>query len=88
MGRVENNGRSWTIVWWIVGALFAIVLAGGSAWLTSIHASVSDIQTTVGQRSERLSVVEERQRSYDADLQEIRIELRTINGKLDRALRR
>ena len=73
------------IVWWVLGAMFSILLLAGGAWLAALHTSVSGLQSTASSQGERLAHMESRMQSTDERLSRIEDKIDQILGQIGRA---
>ena len=88
----EHNNVTWK---WLAAAALSLLLAGGSAWMTSMYAQVNKVQeeqkqdrATVGDVKTKVGVIEEQTKRTQQDVQEIKEYQREQNRKLDELLRR
>ena len=87
-----NNALTWK---WLAAILTTVVLAAGSAWMTSISGEVSkvreeqkaDRQKTQDVKSD-LEVIKERTRRTDEDVKDLKEGQKEQIRKLDELLRR
>ena len=77
MPRQSLNGA---LVYWLLGALFAIIMAMGGWMVTSANAAQSEVRVIVNQQGQRISRVEA---SVDGLKDETLRRLDRIESKLD-----
>ena len=87
-----NNALTWK---WLAAILTTVVLAGGSAWMTSMYAEVGKIKEeqkadrqTIQDVKTDSAVIRERSKRTEEDIQEIKQEQKDQGKKLDELLRR
>ena len=69
------------IIWWVLGAMFSILLLAGGAWLTALHTAVSGLQSTASSQGERLAHMEARMQSTEERLGRIENKIDQILGR-------
>ena len=72
-----------------------LLLAGGSAWMSTMYAQVNKVQeeqkqdrATVGEVKTKVGVIEEQTKRTQEDVREIKDTQKKTNEKLDELLRR
>ena len=91
-----NEPRSNNVTWkWLAAILVTVVLAGGSAWMTTMYAEVGRVKekqeqdrVTVNAVDKKVGVIEEQTKRTEKDVQEIKNDLKDQNKKLDELLKR
>lgn len=91
-----NEPRSNNVTWkWLAAILITVVLAGGSAWMTTMYAEVGRVKekqeqdrVTVNAVDKKVGVIEEQTKRTEKDVQEIKNDLKDQNKKLDELLKR
>ena len=91
-----NEPRSNNVTWkWLAAILVTVVLAGGSAWMTTMYAEVGRVKekqeqdrATVNAVDKKVGVIEEQTKRTEKDVQEIKNDLKDQNKKLDELLKR
>ena len=69
------------LIWWIIGALAALVMAMGSMAYAQLRSDLATLAQASSSRAERLAALEARQNNVDG-------RLASIDAKLDRILDR
>ena len=89
---MSNNHVTWK---WLAGAALTLLLAGGSAWMSTMYAQVNKVQeeqkqdrATVGEVKTKVGVIEEQTKRTQEDVREIKDTQKKTNEKLDELLRR
>ena len=89
---MSNNHVTWK---WLAGAALTLLLAGGSAWMSTMYAQVNKVQeeqkqdrATVGEVKTKVGVIEEQTKRTQEDVKEIKDTQKKTNEKLDELLRR
>ena len=89
---MSQNGITWK---WLVGTLMLLVLAGGSAWMTTMYAEVGKVKEeqkadrqTVNDVKASVGIIQERTKRTEEDVREIKERQSETNKKLDELLRR
>lgn len=100
-GKEEAVGRSINgrepvanrVVWWILGVLGAVVLAGGAGWLTHVDAELGGLhhrdeafQDQQGEVKERLAGVENQLQGLQRQGEDTRRDVGDIKALLERVL--
>lgn len=90
MTEEQEQSQSNKLIWWILGALLTIALAGGSTWMNHVAAQVDDLQqeqkvdaqdrAAIRERTSKLEtkldMVIESTRQTTAEIRELRDDIR------------
>ncbi len=71
---------------WILGVIGALMVSGGSLWLTTVQGSLNSIRNEVVGARERLSTAEGQLQAERDSIHRIDARLERMEGKLDAAL--
>lgn len=70
------NGTSQKILWWIVGSLFAITMAGGTFGLSTLAGKVEENSKLTTQHEVKIGGIED-------DIEEIKSLIKEVNNNLN-----
>lgn len=89
----EQEPQANRIVWWIVGAFFTILVAGGSAWMNHVAAQVDELRTEQKVDAQDRATIRERTTKLETKLdmivestRETTVELKQLRGDIQRAI--
>ena len=73
---MSNNHVTWK---WLAGAALTLLLAGGSAWMSTMYAQVNKVQeeqkqdrATVGEVKTKVGVIEEQTKRTQEDVKDLK----------------
>ena len=89
---MPSNNVTWK---WLAGIAMTVLVAGGGAWMGTMHAQVNKVQEEQKQDRQKtqdiksdLEVIKERTRRTDEDVKEIKETQKEDGKKLNELLRR
>ena len=82
-GECRREGMGVTFKW-LVGVLLTLLFMGGGAWMTSLYAQVSNLQTTSVGHAERLAALESTVKSIDKHMGSMDRNVERILDQLER----